>query len=115
MSEIADSAAPASEAELRALGRVFYLRQASAWAAVVWFPAALILVAVDAAGWALGTLVSGAAFSGILRVGVVVHGAERPIRARPADCATCGTRINAVAVVSDGFKTEAIVNKLGDV
>ena len=55
MGDACSSSAPATPDALRARVRVPYLRKASAWAAVAWFPAARVFVAIDAAGWILGT------------------------------------------------------------
>ena len=55
MGDARSSSAPAAPDELRARVRVPYLRKASAGATVPWFPPALIFVAIDAAGWSLGT------------------------------------------------------------
>jgi hypothetical protein len=61
---------PEKPNEIRALKRIHQLRQASAWAPVVWFPLVLVLVSVGASHVALGLGISGAVFSAILR-GVV--------------------------------------------
>ena len=55
MGDARSSSAPATPDALRARVRVPYLLKASAWAAVAWFPAALVFMAIDAAGWILGT------------------------------------------------------------
>ncbi len=68
---------PESADEIRALTRVHYLRQASAWAAVVWFPVVVGTVSVGASSLALGVGFSGAAFSAILRVVVATSRCPR--------------------------------------
>jgi hypothetical protein len=67
VSELGHRTEPDNLRETRALSRVHYLRQAAAWAPVVWFPAVLVLILVgnEALGLAVG--IAGAAFSLILR------------------------------------------------
>ncbi|MCP5044554.1 MAG: hypothetical protein GY944_26285 [bacterium] len=75
--ELSQSCQPKSPREERDLGHISHLRRASAWAAVVWFPIVLVLVSTGLAGWALGLAISGAAFSGLLRLAVAVSRCPR--------------------------------------
>lgn len=54
---------PSNPEELRAVTRIGYLRQASAWASVVWFPAILVLFSINQQAVAI----AGTSFSGVLR------------------------------------------------
>lgn len=60
------SSRPKDLGETEALLRIHHLRQAAAWAPVVWFPLVLVLVSIGASSVGLGLGIAGAAFSGIL-------------------------------------------------
>ena len=68
---------PENPNEIRSLTWVHHLRQASAWAPVVWFPVVLGLISMGASNVALGLGISGAAFSAILRAVVATSRCPR--------------------------------------
>ncbi|MFT5442376.1 MAG: hypothetical protein ACI8W3_001418 [Myxococcota bacterium] len=62
-----DPSLPSDPEELRALARIGYLRQASAWASVIWFPTILVLFSIDQQAVAAAVVIAGTSFSGVLR------------------------------------------------